>query len=102
MKKVKARIIAALLLATAAILSTAVVHAAQIWPSTAVPPVIDGGPDSSIELGVTFRSNTNGYITDIRFYKGPNNTGTHVGSLWTNTGVLLARETFTAETASGW
>ena len=30
------------------------------------------------------------------------NTGTHVGSLWTATGQLLASATFTNETASGW
>ncbi|WP_037973160.1 DUF4082 domain-containing protein, partial [Streptosporangium amethystogenes] len=38
----------------------------------------------------------------IRFYKGPQNTGTHVGSLWTSSGQLLASATFTNETASGW
>ena len=73
-----------------------------LWPSTAVPAVVDVGPDSSVELGVTFRSSVGGTITGIRFYKGPANTGTHVGSLWTSTGVLLARATFAAETASGW
>jgi len=31
-----------------------------------------------------------------------NNTGTHIGSLWSSTGALLARATFTGETASGW
>src|SRR6185437_15621115 len=30
------------------------------------------------------------------------NTGTHRGSLWTNTGTLLATATFSNETASGW
>ncbi len=44
----------------------------------------------------------NGYITGIRFYKGSMNTGTHVGSLWSSAGTLLARATFTNETASGW
>src|SRR5262245_54897015 len=103
MKKVKALITAALLVSAAALI-TAPVHGAptQIWPSANVPAVIDAGPDSAVELGVTFRSNTNGYITGIRFYKGPNNTGTHLGNLWTSTGTLLARATFTNETASGW
>src|SRR5258706_12712785 len=103
MKKVKALIVA-LLIAAAAIVSTAPMHAApsQIWPNTAVPAVIDVGPDVPVELGVTFRSNTNGNITGVRFYKGPNNTGTHLGSLWTSTGTLLARATFANETASGW
>jgi hypothetical protein len=73
-----------------------------IWPSTAVPAVIDQGPDLSVELGVTFRADTNGYITGIRFYKSNGNTGTHVGNLWSNTGTLLATALFTAESASGW
>ncbi len=47
-------------------------------------------------------SDVSGYITGIRFYKGPGNTGTHIGNLWTSTGTLLATVTFTDETASGW
>ena len=38
----------------------------------------------------------------IRFYKASANTGTHVGSLWTASGSLLASATFANETASGW
>ena len=30
------------------------------------------------------------------------NTGTHVGRLWSSAGQLLAQATFTNETASGW
>jgi hypothetical protein len=51
---------------------------------------------------VKFKSDVNGSITGIRFYKGTGNTGTHVGSLWTASGTLLASATFTSETASGW
>ena len=49
-----------------------------------------------------FRSDDDGYITGVRFYKGPGNTGTHVGHLWTAGGQQLAEATFTGETASGW
>jgi WD40 repeat protein len=73
-----------------------------IWPSTAVPGLVDGGPDSAVELGVKFRSDTSGTITGIRFYKAGTNTGTHVGNLWTSTGTQLASATFSGETASGW
>jgi uncharacterized protein DUF4082 len=38
----------------------------------------------------------------VRFYKGSNNTGTHIGDLWSNTGNKLAEVTFSAESASGW
>jgi len=42
------------------------------------------------------------FITGIRFYKGPTNTGTHVGNLWTSGGQLLTTATFANETATGW
>ena len=73
-----------------------------IWPSTAVPGLVDGGADSSVELGVKFRSDVAGTITGIRFYKASANTGTHVGNLWSSTGTKLATVTFTGETGSGW
>ena len=57
---------------------------------------------NAVNLGVKFQSDVAGYITGIRFYKGPSNTGTHVGHLWTASGALLATATFTNETASGW
>jgi hypothetical protein len=65
----------------------------------AQPAVTDG---RALEIGVKFRSDSAGYITGMRFYKGTANTGTHVGSLWTNTGTRLATATFANETASGW
>jgi hypothetical protein len=58
--------------------------------------------DSPIELGVRFKANTNGYITGIRFYKGTNNGGTHIGNLWTAAGAQLSQVTFTNETETGW
>lgn len=76
--------------------------ATSIWLSTAAPGTADSGPDSAVELGVKFRSDIDGSITGIRFYKGSGNTGTHVGNLWTSAGALLASATFTGETASGW
>ena len=57
---------------------------------------------SSVELGVKFKSDVNGSITGIRFYKGAGNTGTHVGHLWIGLGHQLATATFTGETATGW
>ena len=74
----------------------------HIWPSTATPATVDVGVDSPIELGVSFKSDVNGYISGVRFYKSTNNAGTHVGNLWSSTGTLLATATFTNETASGW
>jgi hypothetical protein len=83
-------------------LSIVVSNVVTLWPGTTVPGLVDGGPDSSVELGVKFRSDVSGSITGIRFYKASTNTGTHVANLWTSTGTLLATATFTGETASGW
>src|SRR5207237_1101740 len=58
--------------------------------------------DSSVELGVKFRSDVSGFITGIRFYKGSADTSVHTGTLWSATGGVLARGTFSVETASGW
>ncbi len=73
-----------------------------IWPSSAVPTVVSDSDTGSVNLGVKFRSDVDGYITGIRFYKGAANTGTHVGTLWSSAGAQLASATFTNETASGW
>ncbi|WP_240197714.1 DUF4082 domain-containing protein [Nonomuraea lactucae] len=73
-----------------------------LFPSSAVPAVHAADDPSSVEVGVKFQVATPGTITGIRFYKGPENTGTHIGNLWTSGGQLLARVTFTGETASGW
>jgi len=63
------------------------------------PPQQDPG---AVELGVKFTVSMDGTITGIRYYKSAQDTGTHTGSLWTSTGVLLATATFSNETASGW
>jgi len=73
-----------------------------IWPATAAPTTASASDDSAVEVGVRFRTSTAGYISGLRFYKGASNTGTHTGSLWTNTGTRLATVTFTGESGSGW
>ena len=74
----------------------------SIWTPAATPAnaaVTDGQP---IEVGVKFRSDIDGFVTALRFYKDTANTGVHVGHLWSATGALLAEATFTNESASGW
>ncbi|BCS54971.1 DUF4082 domain-containing protein [Geobacter sp. SVR] len=75
---------------------------ATIWPVTAVPKVVADYDGQPLEVGVKFRSDVNGTITGLRFYKGAANTGTHVASLWTSAGTRLATATFSSESASGW
>jgi Domain of unknown function (DUF4082)/Bacterial Ig-like domain/Bacterial Ig domain len=74
----------------------------SIWDASTVPAVPATGDQQSTELGVKFHADQNGWISGIRFYKGAGNSGTHVGSLWSRTGTLLARATFISETATGW
>jgi hypothetical protein len=73
-----------------------------IWTPATVPTTVDAGADSPVELGVLFESAVNGTVNGIRFYKSANNTGTHVGNLWSSSGTLLSSATFSNETASGW
>jgi hypothetical protein len=66
------------------------------------PAVADSGDGNPVELGVKFTSDVSGQVTGVRFYKAGTNTGTHIGSLWSSTGTMLASATFSSETASGW
>jgi hypothetical protein len=74
----------------------------SIWNDSTVPSTLSEADAQGVELGLKFRSAADGFIMGIRFYKGPGNTGTHVGNLWTSTGTLLGSVTFANETASGW
>jgi hypothetical protein len=73
-----------------------------IWPASTVPTVTADSDTGSVNLGLKFTAEQNGFVTGVRFYKGVGNSGTHIGSLWSSTGTLLASVTFTSETASGW
>jgi len=82
--------------------------------AAAAPPMTIFAPDdtpenpvfndpNNVEVGLKFRSDTDGIITGVRFYKGdPTNGGEHVGNLWAGDGTLLGSVTFTDETESGW
>jgi hypothetical protein len=73
-----------------------------IWNPSLIPAQIDSRDRNAVELGVRFQADVEGVISGIGFYKARTNTGTHVASLWSNTGTLLAQATFHAESASGW
>ncbi len=68
--------------------------ASSIWNNTVTPTVLADPDNTAVEVGVKFRSDVSGSITGIRFYKSTINTGTHVATLWSNTGTQLARATF--------
>jgi hypothetical protein len=81
--------------------SNAVVPKSSIFDFT-TPGTIDGNDGNAVQLGLKFRSAVAGSVTGIRFYKAAANTGTHVGSLWSETGTLLGQATFSGESTSGW
>src|SRR4030095_12805605 len=67
----------------------------SVWGSGAAPanPVANDG--DAVELGMKFRSDIDGYISGVRFYKGAAaNGGTHVGHLWTSGGTFVAHGAF--------
>ena len=66
------------------------------------PQIASSTDPHAVELGVRFESSTPLAIDGIRFFKGPKDTGTHVGHLWSSEGTLLATVTFTEESAYGW
>ena len=74
----------------------------SIWNSSLAPSLIDSGDGSAVEVGLKFRTDNDGVITGVRFYKATNNLGTHVGHLWSSNGTLLATATFTGESSTGW
>jgi Domain of unknown function (DUF4082)/Bacterial Ig-like domain len=74
----------------------------SIWNNVSPSGATDAADTSAVNLGVQFQASGSGNITGVRFYKEPENTGTHVGSLWAADGTLLATGTFRDESASGW
>ncbi|MGV8978112.1 MAG: DUF4082 domain-containing protein [Cellulomonas sp.] len=74
----------------------------SFYNDSAVPSVLEVADFSPVTLGIRFASSASGKVSAVRFYKGPGNTGTHVGAVWSATGTLLASATFTAESSTGW
>jgi hypothetical protein len=73
-----------------------------IWPAAATPASATVTDDRSLELGVRFRTDIDGRVAGVRFYKGATNTDVHTGTLWTEGRSIMATATFLNETAEGW
>jgi N,N-dimethylformamidase beta subunit-like protein/uncharacterized protein DUF4082/Big-like domain-containing protein/K319-like protein/purple acid phosphatase-like protein len=74
----------------------------SLWDDSATPAATGFHDTPSISLGVKFRSDTDGLVTGLRFYKSPGDPGTHVGHLYAANGTVLATQAYTGESASGW
>ena len=70
--------------------------------TTQTPDIPSDTDNNSYELGLKFQSAKAGQITTIRYWKATNETGTHVGTIWSSTGDVLASVTFSNETTDGW
>jgi hypothetical protein len=79
---------------------------APVCPCSLFVAQAPASPDSTdgvaYELGMKFQAAAPGQISAIRFWKSPNETGTHTGRIWSATGTQLASVTFSGETGSGW
>ena len=78
-------------------------NSVSLWSESTVTPTDAVLSDSPITLGVKFQSEIAGQVTGVRFWKNNSlDNGTHVGGLFSSTGTLLARATFTSESGTGW
>ncbi|HWJ84680.1 MAG TPA: DUF4082 domain-containing protein, partial [Cellulomonas sp.] len=88
---------------TAAAPQVAGARTVSLYDDDAVPGLLEDVDAVPVTLGVRFASSVDGTVTGVRFYKGPNNTGTHTGALWAVGGTTpLAQATFTSESTTGW
>jgi hypothetical protein len=79
-----------------------VLSTASLFDPSDTPANVTWDDPMPAELGVRFQSSVAGFATGVRFYKGPQNVGNHVGNLWSSDGTLLASANFTGETETGW
>ena len=105
--KVGVAFVAALTLGTtsAAIWAATTASAATpdtIWGTSAPANAAVDTDTGSVELGTRFTAVTPGQATGVRFYKTVENRGSHTGALWTSTGTLLAKVSFSTESSTGW
>ena len=74
----------------------------SLFDDATVPKLLRDPDDKAVELGVRVRFADTGAVTAVRFYKGPANTGRHVGHVWSVDGQLLAEAEFRDVTREGW
>jgi hypothetical protein len=74
----------------------------SIWDDSAEPEVYSASDPDAVEVGLKFQATVPGYVTGIRYYRGPSNPGPHIGNLWASNGVPQGSVEFINESASGW
>jgi len=54
------------------------------------------------ELDMKFRTDVDGWILAVRYWRGHSETGSHTGKIWSSGRAFLASAAYVDETASGW
>jgi hypothetical protein len=72
----------------------------SIYTSQTPTEFLDAAP--GWQVGTRFIPDYDGRFVGFRFYKAPNETGSHTAKLYTTFGQLVATANFTNETPSGW
>lgn len=62
----------------------------HFWPADKKPTVLSAPDDRSVEVGTKFSTASDGAITAVRFYQGPDNTGGEHATLWASDGTKIA------------
>lgn len=74
----------------------------SLW-GTATPRAATVDADlQAVELGTAFTPTVSGEVVGVKFWKTPQNSGKHTGTLWSGDGSRLATATFTDESSRGW
>ncbi|MCW5554415.1 MAG: DUF4082 domain-containing protein, partial [Verrucomicrobiae bacterium] len=78
--------------------------ATSVWDDSAAPAIPSANDAGAVEVGMKFQSAIGGYITGVRFYRGENNPGPHVGHLWNSLNPVtpLAMVEFPTPVEVGW
>lgn len=67
-----------------------------------VPNSVGNVSGGGYTVGMKFRAVRSGLITAIRYYCCPNETGSHIGRIWSSDGIQLAEVTFDDDNTEGW
>lgn len=62
----------------------------RLFPGDKTPAVPSDLDDRAIEVGMEFTTGSDGVITAVRFYQGPDNTGADTATLWGVDGTKIA------------
>lgn len=73
----------------------------RMWSDDKKPTVVSDPDGRSVEVGTKFTTASDGMITAVRFYQGPDDTGSDTATLWDSNGHKLAT-TLIPPGPSGW